>query len=119
MGSLNGCYVARYEGLGESGRQGIGVVFLRDGNVMGNDNLSCFVGHYQIDGEIVTAKVKVFPLVGPYFSVTGLDDKPWDLPDIRGKLPKSTEGAIEVQLDGERYDTHQAISIYLRRIVGF
>jgi hypothetical protein len=117
---LDGFYVARYEGLNADARWGFGTLTLREGKVYGGDSLSLFMGEYEDGGDVVTARVKVFPLAGAYHSVTDVDSKPWDLPDIRGNIPKGfLLPNFEVRLDGQRYDTHNAVSVTLWRIVGF
>ena len=53
---------------------------------------------------------------GPYHSITDLEDAPWDLPDIRGPVPLGELPVdVELVLDGERYDTHHAVTIRLQR----
>jgi hypothetical protein len=83
-GRLDSYYLARHENLNGDGRWGFGVIFLKDGKVYGGDSLSAFMGEFEDGVNIMTARVKGFPLAGAYHSVTDYDDKPWALPDIRG-----------------------------------
>jgi hypothetical protein len=117
---LDGFYWAGYQGLSPDGTWGQGVLFIKDGQIYGGDSMSLFVGTFEDKGGVLTAQVRVHPMNVPYTSVTGgLEDVPWEVPDIRGKLP-SAEGALpevfEVELDAERYDTHQAITVRLKRL---
>jgi len=116
-GRLDGYYVARYEGLNDDGRWGFGVIFLKDGKVYGGDSLSAFMGEFEDGGNVMTARVKVFPLAGAYHSVTDYDNNPWALPDIRGTVAEGPlPPNVELQLFGQRYDTHHAVSVQLWRI---
>ena len=116
-GRFDGFYVARYEGLNDDARYGFGVAFLKEGKVYGGDHLSWFMGEFQDEGSVATARVKVFPITGGYHSVTDFDDKPWALPDIRANVPEGPlPPNLELKLDGQRYDTHHAVSIQLWRI---
>lgn len=119
-GRLDGYYLARYEGLNDDSRWGFGHVFLKDGLVYGGDGLSAFVGEFTDGGNVMTARVKVFPLACAYHSITGYDDKPWSLPDIRGAVAEGPlPPNVELRLDGQRYDTHHAMSVMLRRVAIF
>jgi hypothetical protein len=90
---LDGFYLADWVGLNQDGAAGGGVVFVKDGTVYGGDHVTCFVGKLSEVGGYVVAQVTVFPRAEAYRSVTGIENKPWELPDIRSsqKLP---EGAI-------------------------
>lgn len=57
---LDGSYVARYEGLSEDARFGLGVIFLKDGKMYGGDSLSALIGDFEDHGNVVTARVKIF-----------------------------------------------------------
>ncbi len=116
---LDGFYYARWEGLNPDGLWGQGVVFLKDGNVFGGDSQSCFRGEYEDHGDMLVARVRIFPLVDAYKSVTGhVETKPWDLPDIRGSVQKGDLPVnVEARLDSQRYEPeHQAVSLFLQRI---
>lgn len=120
---LDGFYYARYEGLNAEGTAGQGVVVLRDGKAYGGDSSSCFVGIYEeTESRVVVARVGVYPLNGAYQSVTGFEERPYDLTEIRGRQPLP-EGElppdVEMHLDAERYDKHLAISLYLKRLIRF
>jgi hypothetical protein len=115
---FDGFYIVRYEGLTEDGRWGFGTLLIKDGKIYGGDSMSWFLGEFNDEGKVVTARVKIFPMMeGGYNSVTGFEDKPWDLPDIRGSVE---EGIllpnIHVTLDGQRYDKQRAVTVNLWRI---
>jgi hypothetical protein len=118
---FDGFYYAAWEGLNPGGGAGQGVAFVTDGRVYGGDHVSFFLGTFEDHGGMVTARVGVFPLNGAYRSVTGVvDDSPWDVSDIRGTLPRGTLPTnVEVQLDGERADSHAPISARFIRILEF
>lgn len=115
---FDGFYIVRYEGLNaEETNAGYGVIFLKDGKLYGGDNLSCFLGEYEDHGHAVVARVKVFFIASPSASITDIDKKPWDLPDIRGDvqdgdLPEN----LVIELFGQRQDTHQDMRVELQRI---
>src|SRR5207237_6322278 len=84
---LDGFYCAQWAGLNPSGGSGQGVAFVKDGKVYGGDHVSFFLGTFEDHGNVVTARVGVFPLGGPYRSVTGVvDAAPWNLTDIKGAV---------------------------------
>jgi len=118
---FDGFYYARWEGLNPGGGAGQGVAFVKDGRVYGGDHVSFFLGTFEDQGGAVTARVGVFPLNGAYRSVTGVvDDSPWEVSDIRGAVPLGALPMnIEVQLDGERADSHAPISACFIRILEF
>jgi hypothetical protein len=118
---FDGFYYAQWEGLNPGGGAGQGVAFVKDGRVYGGDHLSFFFGTFEDRGGIVTARVGVFPLSGPYRSVTGvIDDSPWDVSDIQGTVPRGALPMdVEIQLDGERADSHARISARFIRILEF
>lgn len=68
---LDGFYYARWQGANDQGFWGQGVVFLKDGKVYGGDSQSCFLGEYDDQGSVLVARVRIFPLVESYRSVTG------------------------------------------------
>jgi hypothetical protein len=117
---FDGFYVVRYEGLNYDARYGFGVMTLKDGRVFGGDSLRYFAGKFVDGGNTLTADMRIFPVTGPYHSVTDLDDKPWELPDIRGAVPQGELPLdVELTLDGQRYDTHHAVTILLKRLAVF
>jgi len=117
---FDGFYYAEWQGLNATGGAGQGVAFVKDGRVYGGDHASFFLGAFEDHGNLLTAKVGVFPLGGAYRSVTGVDEAPWDVDDIRGAVPRGPLPTnVEVQLDAERADNHAAIRVRLIRIVEF
>ena len=105
---FDGFYIARYQGLDADAAAGYGVMFLKDGKVYGGDNLSCFLGEFEDNGNAVVARVKVFLITSPAHAMKDLDDKPWDLPDVRGDVPQGVlPPDVVVELFGQRHDTHQ------------
>jgi hypothetical protein len=114
---FDGFYIVRYEGLDADARYGYGVMFLKDGKVYGGDNLSCFMGEFEDHGNVLAARVTIFLIASPFQSMTDVDEKPWDLPDIRGDVPQGDlPENLVVELFGKRHDTHQAMNIQLQRI---
>ncbi len=114
---FDGFYIARYEGLDAGAEAGYGVMFLKDGKVYGGDNLSCFLGEFEDHGNAVVARVKVFLIASPARAMKDLDDKPWDLPDVRGDVPQGVlPPDVVVELFGQRHDTHQDMRVELQRI---
>lgn len=115
---LDGFYIVRYEGLSDDGGWGFGTLTIRDAKIYGGDSLSWFLGECTDEGTVITARIKIFPMIeGGYNSVTGFEDKPWDLPDIRGPIPEGILPAdISVSLDGQRYDTQRAVTVTLWRV---
>jgi hypothetical protein len=114
---FDGFYIARYQGLDADVEAGYGVMFLKDGKVYGGDNLSCFLGEFEDNGNALVARVKVFLIASPAHAMTDLDDKPWDLPDVRGDVPQGViPPNVVVELFGQRHDTHQDMRVELQRI---
>ena len=114
---FDGFYIARYEGLDADEKPGYGVMFLKDGKIYGGDNLSCFLGEFEDNGTVVVARVKVFLIASPSQSMTDVDDKPWDLPDIHGDVPEGVLPTnVVVEMFGQRHDTHQDMRVELQRI---
>lgn len=114
---FDGFYIARYEGLDADATPGYGVMFLKDGKIYGGDNLSCFLGEFEDNEKVVVARVKVFLIASPFQSITDVDDKPWDLPDIHGDVPQGVLPTnLVVEMFGHRQDTHQDMRVELQRI---
>lgn len=117
---MDGFYQVQYEGLTAEGTIGQGVAVLLDGSIYGGDSATCFLGSFYENNDVVVARVAVFPLSGAYQGVTGFQARPYDLTEIRSAKPL-TEGElpdhVEINLDAERYDTHQAISLSLTRFL--
>lgn len=116
---FDGFYIARYEGLDAEPEvaPGYGVMFLKDGKVYGGDNLSCFLGEFEDHETTVVARVRVFLIASPFQSPKDVEDKPWDLPDIRGDVPPGVlPPELVVVLFGQRHDTHQTMRVELQRI---
>ncbi len=114
---FDGFYIVRYEGLDADTKPGYGVMFLKDGKIYGGDNLSCFLGEFEDKGKAVVARVKVFLIASPFQSITDVDDKPWDLPDIHGDVAQGVLPTdVVVELFGQRHDTHQDMRVELQRI---
>lgn len=118
---FDGFYYAQWQGLNPGGGAGQGVAFVKDGRVYGGDHVSFFLGSFEDQGGAVTARVGVFPLHDAYRSVTGvIDDAPWEISDIRGTVPRGALHInVEVHLNGERVDSHAAISARFIRILEF
>jgi hypothetical protein len=114
---FDGFYIARYEGLDGDATAGYGVMFLKDSKVYGGDNLSCFLGEFEDHDNAVVARVNVFLIASPFQSIKDVDDKPWDLPDIRGDVPPGVlPSDVVIELFGQRHDTHQRMRVELQRI---
>ena len=121
---LDGFYYVQFAGILTPGDMwGQGVLFLKDGRVYGGDSLSMFVGEYKDENGVVTASAMIYPMNVAYTSITGgVENRPWDLPDIRGPLSSAAgplDENLEVELTGQRYDTHQAITLRLKRMMTF
>jgi hypothetical protein len=115
---FDGFYIVRYEGLIEDGKWGFGTLTLKDGKMYGGDSLSCFMGEFIDGGKVATARARIFPIMqGGYESVTGFENKPWDIPDIRGVVPEGVlPPNVHVTLDGQRYDKQAAVIFDLWRV---
>jgi hypothetical protein len=76
------------------------------------------MGELEDRGKVAIARAKIFPMMdGGYESVTGFENKPWDVPDIRGAVPEgSLPPNIHMTLDGQRYDKQRAVAFDLWRI---
>lgn len=96
---IEGFWIVQYEGLQGNGG---GVVMFIKGRVLGGDNGSTYIGHYNVDGTAIKAEIQIhnyLPGVGSIIGVEG-DYNLSVTGVIEGKVIRGSAVAIGKQAAG-------------------
>ena len=88
--SVEGFWFVRFGDAYVPGLPNAGVAILETGRVFGGDSQFYYRGHYQVDGERVTAQVRIAPIIGEGDTAFGTNEAaPTDV-ELEGRRIKSS-----------------------------
>jgi hypothetical protein len=91
-----GLYKAEYETLNDIGH---GLVVLRDGRVYGGDPMIYYVGTYNLDGDVLTARVKAEPYAEPSHGFESIFGREKNTVKLEGTVGKDDSISLEGRSD--------------------